>query len=59
MLTNWKTSAAGGAAILTSLGSLLNMAVTGHVDPIQAWAALQAVIAGVGLLVARDAAPSK
>jgi uncharacterized membrane protein YhiD involved in acid resistance len=55
MKKSWKTSAAGIGAILVALGSALS--ATFDADPVTVpdWGALvAAIIAGVGLLAARD-----
>jgi hypothetical protein len=55
MKKSWKTSAAGVGAILVALGSALS--ATFDADPVTVpdWGALvAAIIAGVGLLAARD-----
>jgi hypothetical protein len=55
MKNSWKTSAAGIGAILVALGSALS--ATFDADPVTVpdWGALvAAIIAGVGLLAARD-----
>lgn len=55
MKKSWKTSAAGIGAILVALGSALS--ATFDADPVTVpdWGALvAAVIAGIGLLAARD-----
>ena len=54
-MKSWKTSAAGVGAILVALGSALS--ATFDADPVTVpdWGALvAAIIAGVGLLAARD-----
>jgi uncharacterized membrane protein YhiD involved in acid resistance len=55
MKKSWKTSAAGVGAILVALGSALS--ATFDADPVTVpdWGALvAAIIAGVGLIAARD-----
>ena len=55
MKKSWKTSAAGIGAILVALGSALS--ATFDADPVTVpdWGALvAAIIAGIGLLAARD-----
>ena len=52
-LTNWKTTAAGGAAVLGVVVHVLNAVSTGDFSGIGA-ADITSLIAGVGLLFAKD-----
>jgi hypothetical protein len=55
MKKSWKTTAAGIGAILTALGSILTAYFDGNPDTVPDYAALvAAMIAGIGLLAARD-----
>jgi len=55
MKKSWKTTAAGIGAILMALGSLLQALFDGNPSTEPDYAALvAAIIAGVGLLAARD-----
>lgn len=52
---SWKTSAAGIGAILVAVGSAMNAMFDADPATIPDWGAVvAAVIAGIGLLVARD-----
>ena len=53
MFTNWKTTAAGIAAVLTALGHLLHALATG--DSSTLVTDVPAIIAGIGLIFAKDA----
>lgn len=52
MKQSWKTSAAGIGAVLVALGQVFT--AIGHSDVSEAASALPALIAGLGLLFARD-----
>lgn len=54
MLTNWKTTAAGVASILTALADLATAFSQGNISGNLA-TDVTAIIAGVGLLFAKDA----
>lgn len=55
MKTSWKTSAAGIGAILVALGSALSAMFDADPVTVPDWGALvAAIIAGIGLLAARD-----
>lgn len=54
MLLNWKTTVAGLAAILTAAGVLLNQIASGSVTPDSLGNFVIAVVAGAGLLFAKD-----
>lgn len=52
MKRSWKTSAAGVGALLVALGQVIAAIANGNMN--EAAAALPALIAGLGLLFARD-----
>ncbi len=52
MLTNWRTTAAGIAAILITLGTTTNNILQGH--PIDIALLVGQLSAGVGLILAKD-----
>lgn len=52
-MKNWKTTSAGIGAILIALGSVFGS--LGGSTPIDYTAAIAAIIAGIGLIVAKDA----
>lgn len=55
MKKSWKTTACGIGAILTALGSILTAYFDGDPTTVPDYAALvAALIAGIGLLAARD-----
>lgn len=55
MNKSWKTSAAGIGAVLVAVGSALNATFDADPATVADWGAVvAAVIAGVGLLFARD-----
>ena len=54
-MNSWKTSAAGIGAILVAVGSALTATFDADASTVADWGAVvAAVIAGVGLLFARD-----
>ena len=53
ILANWKTTAAGAAAILTALGDALTQISAGHFSS-SLDADLAAVVVGIGLILAKD-----
>jgi hypothetical protein len=55
LLVNWKTSAAGAAAVVGAIGDVLTQVSTGHWDGSRLIADWTAISAGVGLLFAKDA----
>lgn len=52
MKKSWKTSVLGWGAVLTAAGTVLT--ATGHGNVNEAATAIPALIAGIGLLFARD-----
>jgi hypothetical protein len=52
-MKNWKTTAAGISAIMLAIGSALSAISAG--TPIDYTAVIAAVLAGVGLVMAKDA----
>jgi hypothetical protein len=57
ILANWKTTAAGVAAILAALADMLG--AVAHGTPPNLSADILAIMAGVGLIVAHDGMPAK
>lgn len=53
-MKNWKTSAAGVGAILCAIGSALSALSAG--TPVDYTPVVVAIVAGVGLIFARDSA---
>lgn len=53
MMTSWKTTLGGAAAIVVALGDILTFAAQGQVSP-HLQADVGAIITGVGLLLAKD-----
>jgi uncharacterized membrane protein len=53
-MKNWKTTAAGVGAILCAIGSALGALSAG--TPVDYTPVIAAVLAGVGLIVAKDSA---
>jgi hypothetical protein len=53
ILQNWKTTAAGIAAILTAAGDALTQISTGHFSS-SLDVDVMAVVAGIGLIFAKD-----
>jgi hypothetical protein len=56
MLTNWKTTLAGVAAILTALGDIVHSLSTG--TPVNYNVDIPAIIGGIGLIAAKDSSTS-
>lgn len=54
LLLNWKTTVAGIAAIVTAAGVLLNQIAAGSVTPDTVGNFIIAVVAGIGLMLAKD-----
>jgi hypothetical protein len=54
-LANWKTTAAGIAAILGAVADIANQIATGNIDPNHAYLDFTAVVGGIGLIAAHDA----
>jgi hypothetical protein len=55
VLSNWKTTLAGVAAILGALADVAHQASVGTFDPNHLMADWTAIVAGIGLIAARDA----
>jgi hypothetical protein len=55
ILTNWRTTAAGAAAILGGLADVATQIATVHPDPTRLWADGIAIVTGLGLIGAKDA----
>lgn len=53
-LTNWKTSLAGIAAVLTALSAVATQAASGTIDTATIINSITALAAGFGLLAAKD-----
>jgi hypothetical protein len=51
---NWKTTLAGTTAILTAVGDALTQLTTGHWDPGRLMADWTGLVAGIGLIFAKD-----
>jgi hypothetical protein len=51
---NWKTTTAGLAAILTAAGDVITQFTTGHWDPGRLMADWTGLVAGIGLIFAKD-----
>lgn len=55
MTKSWKTSAAGIGAILVAIGSAITAMFDGDPSTVADWGAVvAAIIAGIGLIAARD-----
>jgi len=52
-MKNWKTTSAGIGAILVAIGSVLT-SISGSL-PVDYTTAIAAILAGIGLIVAKDA----
>lgn len=55
ILTNWKTSLTGAAAIFGALATLSSDAANGTIDPAHLGLAFTAIASGLGLIAAQDA----
>lgn len=55
VLTNWKTTLAGAAAILTALGDIAGHLSTGNVGSGSIETDVVTILAGIGLVAAKDA----
>lgn len=54
LFANWKTTAAGVAAVSTGIAAVANAVATGHFDPGLLTAALTGIFAGVGNILSKD-----
>lgn len=54
MMTSWKTTAAGVAAILGGVGDVLHQFATGQFDQTHLMLDWTAVTTGIGLIMAKD-----
>jgi protein-S-isoprenylcysteine O-methyltransferase Ste14 len=58
MIKSWKTTAAGILAILTALGVAFSQYLSGGFAAVQWEVLITAVLAGIGLIAAKDAGVS-
>jgi hypothetical protein len=58
MVKSWKTTAAGVLAILTALGVAFSQYLSGGIAAIQWEVLITAILAGIGLIAAKDAGVS-
>lgn len=54
LLTNWKTTLAGAATILTALGTLATNISNGNISSSTTATAIAAILGGLGLVAAKD-----
>ncbi|SDR00253.1 hypothetical protein SAMN05519103_00368 [Rhizobiales bacterium GAS113] len=54
LLSNWKTTAAGLAAVFGGLATITHAVATSPLDPTAIYSGVTSIAAGIGLLAAKD-----